>query len=110
MGTPAELAREVAGRQRLEVELAPEDIAAASAALDLMPGLVADAPDAARTEARGAEGVRLTIAGASRDTIPDVIVALVRAGVRIYRVSPQGASLEDVYFALHERSAGRADQ
>ena len=36
-----------------------------------------------------------------REGIPDLLGALVAAGGRIYRLSPQEPTLEDVYFALH---------
>jgi ABC-2 type transport system ATP-binding protein len=107
MGTPAELARDVGGRQRLEIELAPEGLPAALAALNLIPDLALDDPDSPTIGERGPRGVRLTMATASHDAIPDVIDTLVKAGVRIYRVSPQEVSLEDVYFALHEQRTPR---
>jgi ABC-2 type transport system ATP-binding protein len=41
--------------------------------------------------------------GLPRDRIPELVEALAGAKVPVYRVEPRGSSLEDVYFALHER-------
>ena len=46
-------------------------------------------------------GDALVVGGMDREKVPDLVAALVAAGVRIYRVAPQEPSLEDVYFALH---------
>ena len=43
----------------------------------------------------------IVAAGAERATIPGLVTSLASAGVRIYRVVPQDAPLEDIYFALH---------
>jgi len=108
MGTPAELARELGGRQRLEIELAPQGLPSALAVLNQMPGLALDDPNPPLVGERGSGGLQLTIAGAAPDAIPDLIDALVGAGVRIYRVTPQEVSLEDVYFALHDQRVARS--
>ena len=47
------------------------------------------------------EGDVVSVSGISRERIPDLIAALVGAGVRMYRVTAQEPTLEDVYFALH---------
>ena len=52
------------------------------------------------TDVTQEEGI-ITIVGAERETIPDLIATLVANGVRIYQVTPQEPSLADVYFALH---------
>jgi len=43
----------------------------------------------------------VSFSGARRDDIPEIIARLAGAGVRIYSVTPEEPSLEDVYFALH---------
>jgi len=48
---------------------------------------------------------RLLVSGLAHEQIPDAIAMLVAENVRIYGVTPQQASLEDVYFALHTRSS-----
>lgn len=89
-GPPATLAAELAvGRLRLEVERA-------------------HAPRAGRLlEAAGlpfeASGGRIVLARPGGVDVPDLIAELVAAGVRLYAVTPEDASLEDVYLALHER-------
>jgi ABC-2 type transport system ATP-binding protein len=91
IGTPAELAQTLGRSQRLELEIAPEGMQAALDVLDSIPGI---------TNPIQENGV-ITLVGAERETIPDLVAALVAAGVRIYRVAAQEPSLEDVYFALH---------
>ena len=88
LGTTAELADQVGRRQRLEVEVAPGSVTAALGVLQGSP----DITDASR------EGGTLRF---EREAIPELIAALVSAGIRIYRVTPEEPSLADVYFALH---------
>jgi ABC-2 type transport system ATP-binding protein len=98
-GTPRELARQVGARGRLEIELAPEGLAAALRVLETAPGLTIEVLD----------GGAISVAGVGRGAIPELIAALVEAGARIYRVSPREPSLEDVYFALHDQQEARPE-
>jgi ABC-2 type transport system ATP-binding protein len=94
IGTPAELARQVVRHVRLELEVAREDIPAATEVLHQeasVTGLVQ-------------ENSTLGVTGVDRDEIPPLLAALVAAGVRVYRISPQEPSLEDVYFALQGKA------
>jgi ABC-2 type transport system ATP-binding protein len=91
LGTPADLARKLGRRQRLQIEVAPEGL---PAALDVLETTLA-IPKPVQEK-----GV-ITVVGAEREAIPSLVAALVGAGVCVYRVSPQEPSLEDVYFALH---------
>ncbi len=91
LGTPAELARKLGRSQRLEIEVAPEGVAVALDVLQRTPGIADPAEQ---------DGI-LSVAGAQREVIPDLVASLVEAGVRMYRITPQEPSLEDVYFALH---------
>jgi ABC-2 type transport system ATP-binding protein len=91
LGTPAELAQRLGRSQRLEIEVAPDGV---TTAVDALKNVLGTA-DPAR------EDGTLSIVGADREAIPVLVAALVAAGVRIYRVTPQEPSLEDVYFALH---------
>ena len=93
LGTPAELARTVGRSQNLKVEVAPEDV---SAARDIVRAAGLD-PAGEGLAGPGS----LLLAGARRETIPELVAALVGAGLRVYQVTPQEPSLEDVYFALH---------
>ncbi|HXF61014.1 MAG TPA: ABC transporter ATP-binding protein [Caldilineaceae bacterium] len=95
LGTPAALARQVAPEVQLRIEVDPEQVAQAAAALaPLHTGEVQREPAA------------LVIAGVTRERIPAVVAALVAAGTRLYRVDYTEASLEDVYFALHADEMG----
>jgi ABC-2 type transport system ATP-binding protein len=91
LGTPAELARRLGRSQRLEIEVGPEGVSTTLDLLQRMPGIADQAE----------ENGTVSVVGAEREAIPDLVASLVEAGVRIYRVTPQEPSLEDVYFALH---------
>jgi ABC-2 type transport system ATP-binding protein len=45
----------------------------------------------------------LTIPGVDRESRPKVLSALVSADISVYRASPAEPSLEDIYFAIHNR-------
>ncbi len=91
VGTPAELAHRLWRGLCLEVELVP---ATAPTALDLLRRVSQDG------EVEWREPVAI-VRLPNREAIPDLVTALVEAGVRLYRVTPQEPTLEDVYFALH---------
>ena len=92
LGTPHELARRWCATCQVEFELAPDSAAQALQALQAAAPGVASA---------GQRNGAIVVSGAEREAIPDLIAALVSAGVRIYQVTPQEPTLEDVYFALH---------
>jgi ABC-2 type transport system ATP-binding protein len=94
LGSPAELSRRLGHSQRVEIEVAPPSIAVARQVL-------ANAPGIRQVEH---ETERLVAIGAGRDAVPALVVALVDAGVPVYHVGLQEASLEDVYFSLHGES------
>jgi len=97
LGTPAELALKLGRSQRLEIEVVPEHVPAALELLKTQFGI---------TDATQKDGT-ITVIGTDREAIPDLVAALVGAGVRIYGLTPQQPSLEDVYFALlHEEEVG----
>ena len=89
LGTPAELARKLGRSQRLELEVAPGDEEAALRLLAEAPGVSAHR-----------ENGTIVAAGVEWAAIPGLVTSLASAGVCIYRVAPQEASLEDTYFAL----------
>jgi len=91
IGTPHELARSLVRNVSVEFELAPGSAEQAIQALQAMPVLAS----------AGQRNGTVVVSGAEREAIPDLIGALVNAGVRIYQVTPQEPTLEDVYFALH---------
>ncbi len=43
----------------------------------------------------------LTMTLSGRESIPELLSILLQNGLRIYRLAPQDANLEEVYFALH---------
>lgn len=96
VGTPAELARRAGQAQRLEVEVAEEDVPAVLRAVRALDGASAEVqPD----------GI-VACQGISRERVPELVSALAGAGLRIYRVAPKEPSLEEVYFALYGTQDG----
>jgi ABC-2 type transport system ATP-binding protein len=95
LGTPSELARQLGRSQRLEIQVSPDSVQATGEVLKASLGTATAAKD----------DQVFTIVGADRETIPDLVASLVAAGVRVYRVTPQEPSLEDIYFALHDETA-----
>jgi ABC-2 type transport system ATP-binding protein len=91
LGTPVELGQRLVHHQRVEIEVGPADRSRAAEVLNAFPNLAEMA----------LEGDVVSVSGISRERIPDLIAALVGAGVRMYRVTAQEPTLEDVYFALH---------
>jgi ABC-2 type transport system ATP-binding protein len=94
LGTPHELGRNLVRNVKVEFELAPNSVDRALQALHALPGTPVQA-------SAGQRNGTLEVSGAEREAIPDLIAALVSADVRIYQVTPQEPTLEDVYFALH---------
>jgi ABC-2 type transport system ATP-binding protein len=91
LGTPEELARKIGRSQRLELQVARGDEEAALRLLAEAPGVSAHR-----------ENGTIVAAGAEWAAIPGLVASLASAGVHIYRVAPQEASLEDTYFALQQ--------
>ncbi len=91
LGTPSELARQLGRSRRLEIEVDRADLETARALLKGSFG----------TEPEPENGTLLRVTGVEHAKIPDLVASLVAAGVRLYQVTPQEPSLEDVYFALH---------
>lgn len=94
LGTPGELARRLESGRSVELEVDSAQIDLAIETLQAQGDI---------SEVSSNRNV-LTISGLAHEQVPDVLNALVRAGIRVYRISPQEPSLEDVYFALHERT------
>ncbi|MFO8059157.1 MAG: ABC transporter ATP-binding protein [Bacillota bacterium] len=93
MGTPSELIWALAGPTRLSLKIqVPADVELEQVTAPFRIGR--DRED-------------LFAEDVPREQIPDLVEDLVRAGVRIYRVAPREMTLEDVYFALHEKRGDR---
>ena len=89
LGTPEELASKIGRSQRLEFQVARADE-------ETVLRLLAEAPG---VSAHWEDGT-IVAAGAEWAAIPGLVTSLASAGVHIYRVAPQEASLEEAYFAL----------
>lgn len=89
LGTTAELGRRLgAARVVVEVE-ASRTTDAVSVLAGALAGAAVDGHDGA-----------LTIRGAGRDAVPEIVAALVARGIPVYRAAAEEATLEDIYFGL----------
>ena len=93
LGTPADLTRQYVKRLDVDLEVDPVQTEAALQIIRQYPRLLIEPPK----EEKGM--VTMTVAG--RDTVPELLTILVQNGVRVYRLAPQEADLEEVYFALN---------
>lgn len=98
-GTPGELAERY-GAERLTIDVAADDVEATRTTLAAaeIETTVADADDPAPPPP-GTARLRLLATGRAR--APEVARRLVEAGVRLERLDPGDASLEDVYVAVY---------
>ncbi|TVR18688.1 MAG: ABC transporter ATP-binding protein [Anaerolineaceae bacterium] len=92
LGKPAELARELVQARTVLFHVELSQAAQAEATLQ----------DYAESVSTDDAGGALTAQGLVYDRIPDAVHALAIAGIRVYQVSPQEPTLEDVYFTLHQ--------
>lgn len=93
LGTPAELTRRYVKRLDVDLEVDPAQIDLAMQTLKDVPQLV--------TGPVTQEKDLLTMTLSGREAIPDLVNALQQKGLRMYRVAPREANLEEVYFALN---------
>jgi len=98
LGTPAELARRIAPRLEVTIEIDPTRHAAAVALIAALDGLSVSSDRI---------GV-LRVGSIPRDRVPDVASRLVAGGIGLYRLEPHEPSLTDAYFALQHGSEGAA--
>jgi ABC-2 type transport system ATP-binding protein len=98
LGTPAELARQYIHRLEVEIEVAEEQIPTTLSILRSLPDLVLGEP----SKPNGSLVVTIN----QRESIPDVLTYLVQNQIRVYSLASQEASLEQVYFTLHEEREG----
>jgi ABC-2 type transport system ATP-binding protein len=105
LGTPAELSHHLADTLQLEIEIAAGQREQARAVLGEKGAVDEDGVGASHDPLLQAtfDTETLTLTGVRREAIPDVLAALVNAGVRVYRLVPYEPTLEDVYFALHDK-------
>jgi ABC-2 type transport system ATP-binding protein len=93
LGTPSELARQYVKRLDVDLEVDPAQMDLALQTLQQFPQLVIGPPK------REKDMLILTLSG--WESIPELLSILVQHGLRVYRLAPQEADLEEVYFALH---------
>ena len=98
LGTAAELSSKYVRRLDVEMEISAEQIEAAREVLHSLPEHVLGEP----SKPNGALVVTLN----RRESIPVVLASLVQNHIRVYRMAPQEANLEQVYFTLHEEKEG----
>ena len=91
-GTSRELAGQIGAELRYTLDV--DQIEAAQAVLR---------SHTAVTALDTSDGLMITIS--DREVVPDLLAALVAAGVRVYALTPQQISLEDIYMALHGRQS-----
>jgi len=102
---------------RVMAEGAPEllsDELAAQTILEIEVGKSDDPTMRTFLEARGMPYTALDqrhvyrLSDVERRSIPDLIRSLIDEGIHIYRVDPREETLEDIYFALHEKLEGQS--
>jgi ABC-2 type transport system ATP-binding protein len=93
LGTPTELTRQYVKRLDVDLEVDPAQEELVLRTLQEVPQLVISPVKQEK------ELLTMTLAG--RESIPDLLCVLLQKGVRVYRLSPQEANLEEVYFALN---------
>jgi ABC-2 type transport system ATP-binding protein len=92
LGTPGELVAQLGDSQRVEIVVAEQCL---TAALEILAGAEVH---------HGRPGERnLLVSGLPYAQVPAMVARLSAAQVQIYRVAPQDATLEDVYFSLHQQ-------
>jgi ABC-2 type transport system ATP-binding protein len=97
LGTPTELARRLAPRLEVSVEI---DSAHHDTAMSLIGSLDSLTVSADRIG-------MLRVGGIARDRIPTLASRLVGAGISLYRLEPHEPSLTDAYFALQAENRGK---
>jgi ABC-2 type transport system ATP-binding protein len=93
LGTPSDLTRQYVKRLDVDLEVDPVQMDSALQILQGLSDLVVGTPKQEK------DVLTLTLSG--REAIPELLSLLVQKGVHIYRLAPQEANLEEVYFALH---------
>ena len=93
LGTPSELTRQYVKRLDVDLEVDADQIELALQTIQNIPQWVISPVK------REKDVLTMTVSG--RDAIPELLSVLYQEGLRIYRLAPQEANLEEVYFALN---------
>ena len=94
------------GRQAVQIEVSPDTLTLALNALEATSGL---APVTA-VDPVSADRDTIKLSNVDRQQIPKLVAQLAAAGVHIFRVTGEEPSLEDIYFALHEKSESGTEE
>ena len=92
LGTPSDLTRQYVKRLDVDLEVDSGQMELALQILQELPQLVIGPPKQEK------DILTMTLAG--WESIPELLSLLVKNGLRVYRLAPQEANLEEVYFAL----------
>jgi ABC-2 type transport system ATP-binding protein len=106
MGRPAELALRYAKSHRYLVEVEPAQVPLAVEQVQRIPGALAQPANGSADAQAHASGA-IHVQGVPRPKVPDLLAALVAAGVAVYELIEEEGSLEEVYFALQEQAGGQ---
>ena len=93
LGTPSELTRQYVKRLDVDLEVDPVQ-------MELVLPIIQELPQLVIGPAKQEKEI-LTLTLSGREAIPELLNILVQKGVHVYRLAPQEANLEEVYFALH---------
>jgi ABC-2 type transport system ATP-binding protein len=93
LGTPEDLTRQYVKRLDVDLEIDPAQVELALQVIQNIPQLVISPVK------QDKDVLTMTLSG--REAIPELVAALYQKGLRIYRLAPQEANLEEVYFALN---------
>jgi ABC-2 type transport system ATP-binding protein len=93
LGTPSDLTRQYVKRLDVDLEVDPAQVESTLQLLQELPQLVIGSPKQEK------DILTLTLSG--REAIPELLSMLVQKDLHVYRLAPQEANLEEVYFALH---------
>jgi len=98
LGTPAELTRQYLHRLDVEIQVSEQQIPTALKVLKHLPDLIAGEP--------GQIDGSLLVTVNQQESIPKLLASLVQNEIEVYRLNPQEANLEQVYFTLHKEKEG----
>jgi ABC-2 type transport system ATP-binding protein len=98
LGTPHELAQQVIQGRQLQIETDADHVREAQRVIEAMPQLGKINHD----------GKMISVTNVEHSQIPHIAQALVMADVPVYQIRAQEATLEDVYFALHQQEGERS--
>jgi ABC-2 type transport system ATP-binding protein len=93
LGTPSDLTRQYVKRLDVDLEVDPVQKDLALQTLKEYPQLIISEPTCEK------DVLTMTVSG--REAIPALVTILYQKGLRIYRLAPREANLEEVYFALN---------